>query len=74
MIIENSTLLFESTGRAEYQHADIVGINPQLEVSYGYDGGFDFTSNYKPILPIEREELADFMINLWQQFKENAIG
>lgn len=61
-------ILFESTGRTEYCHRGIIGINPQgTEISYGYDGGYADETWTKE----ERTELADTMIGLWTRYKEN---
>ena len=55
-----------STGRKEYAHARIVGINPDGIISYGYDGGFSVKTWTKE----ERKELAEYMITLWKNFGE----
>lgn len=64
-LIKNG-FIFESTGRRIYAHGRIIGISDDLGVREGYDGGLggpeDFTS-------AEREELAEYMIGLWERFK-----
>lgn len=58
-------IVLECSGRREYANAHTIGIGPGGYVCYGSDGGIhtdDFTD-------AEREELADAMIALWQQFK-----
>lgn len=55
-----------STGRKFYANNGIVGISPDLRIYEGYDGGPD-DKNWSPE---ERRELADFMIGLWQRYKE----
>ena len=55
-----------TTGRKETANCHIIGIGPDLEVSDGYDGGgFDYSLTRE-----EKIELADYMIALWQKFKE----
>lgn len=62
-----------STGRVESGvNRGIVGINPNLEVSSGLDSGFGFLSPWDisgVLTEVERDELADYMIELWKQFK-----
>ncbi len=71
MIIDEHGVTF-STGKTRYAHGEILGIGPDLRVTYGWDGEF-----YEPgissmsLTPAERVELADFMIGLWQQFKDH---
>lgn len=68
MKIEGDTVIL-STGREMYAHGGIIGLGPdcsypdQLVASYGYDGGLeeDFT-------PEERQEIAEYMINLWKKW------
>jgi len=63
-----------STGREIYAHAGIIGISPELEVTYGYDGSIydpesglneDFTRR-------ELLELADHAIERWLRFKHRV--
>lgn len=64
-----------STGRVFYANLGIIGINPTLEVSEGYDGGFSVDGDWEgedKWTAAERAELADFMIDLWQRFKGQA--
>ena len=65
MILNSTGITFECSGRHEYAHAGIIGINPDGEISYGYDGGF----LYEKWTDEERQELADYMIQLWTKFK-----
>jgi len=58
---------FETTGREFYANCHIVGINPALELYEGYDGEVYWDD--LPLTQPEREELADYMIGLWTQFK-----
>lgn len=55
-----------SSGRFVYANNYYIGINPDMELSEGYDGGVD---DHK-WSPEERRELADFMIGLWTKYKE----
>ena len=57
-----------SSGTKAYAFANIIGINPELELSYGYDSSFDEFDLSKQ----DRCELADYMISLWQAFKDKA--
>jgi len=63
---------FESTGKVVSVNRLIIGISPKLSIHEGFDGGFgDF--NYKKnrcdLTKKEASELADYMINLWSEFK-----
>lgn len=75
MQIEDDTVTF-STGRTAYAHRGIIGLNDELVVSEGYDGGFwnrDDRLWAKDGLTKEEEiELADYMIALWTRFKETV--
>ena len=57
-----------STGKRFYANAGLIGICPSGEVAEGYDGDVSTSS----FTPDERRELADYMIALWQQFKDAA--
>lgn len=78
MKIERDTVTFESTGFILHANNGIIGINPSLEISEGYDGGFskgeDDEFNVISFTKEERAELADYMIGLWQRFKETSDG
>ena len=59
---------FETSRRVISAHGGVVGIGPHADYATGgWDDGFggpgDFTD-------AERIELADYMIGLWQRFKE----
>lgn len=68
-----------STGKELYANAGILGINSSLEVSEGSDGDF-FTGMVIPgidegtLNKAEQIELSDFMIGLWNQFKQRAVS
>jgi hypothetical protein len=58
-------MLLESTGKEFYANKGIIGLNRDLEIFEGYDGGI----NQREFTKQEREELSDYMIDLWQAFK-----
>jgi hypothetical protein len=58
-----------SSGRVVHANRGLVGINPRLEVSQGYDGNIYIEDDDEPWTPEERAELADAMIARWQEFK-----
>jgi len=70
--------IFESTGRQVYANQGIFGINHKLETYEGYDG----EPTIRTVTPEgtiifgmtkeEKIELSDYMIDLWQQFKNKA--
>ena len=69
MIIDESESEIEfSTKRKEYCHAGIIGIDSNLGVTYGYDGGF----HTKAWSREEKQELAKHMIGLWEVFGERG--
>jgi hypothetical protein len=73
--------IFDS-GRAGRANRGIIGIAPDLEVTDGYDGGFETTpprhswafddDDNLQFTPAERAELADYMIARWTAFKNKA--
>lgn len=65
--------IIECSGRELYAHNHIVGIAPDLETSQGYDGSFQpWDDGRHPLTKAEREEIADYMISLWQQWKNKT--
>ncbi len=66
------------SGKKIYAHRNIVGIDDKLELSQGYDGGMPATPNCDYYADMddniltkeETLELADLMINRWQQFRK----
>ncbi len=76
MIIEDDFIIF-SSGRTAYANRGIIGLDPELKVSEGYDGGLDWPpSQWRKEHPSPRHltvddmrELADYMINLWGKFR-----
>jgi len=75
MKIDGDTITF-SSGRTAYANRGIIGINPELELSEGYDGGIDWPNGWRenPLTKEDVSELADHMIGLWQKFKETLTG
>jgi len=65
MKITEDGLLFETTGRRINANNEIIGINPNGDIYEGYDRGIDS----QEMTPEEREELANYMISLWNKFK-----
>ena len=71
--IENDTMLFESTGREFYAHGGIIGLSEPDEdgwqLSHGFDGGI---GGYRgdDLYKEEKEELAEYMIRLWERYKK----
>ncbi len=62
--VDGDDLVF-STGKRLDAHLGIVGINGQLEVFEGYDGGL----RCEKLTEAERAELANHMISLWEKWK-----
>jgi len=65
--------LIFSTGKGIYTNCGFVGICPKGEdgvwwMSEGYDGYID----HEELTDEEKKELADYMIGLWQQFKNET--
>ena len=58
-----------STGRSFYANRGFIGITGSLELSEGYDGDI---RNVDEFTQSEKDELADFMIELWQRFKKEV--
>lgn len=66
--MDDDEIITFSTGLSVKAFHGIVGIAPDLETYYGYDGGL-FEYDYTPTKQ-ERIELADLMIARWQAFKD----
>ncbi len=65
MKVDGDDLIF-NTGRKVYANNGIVGINEQLRISEGYDGGFEENR----LTEEERLELAAYMIDLWGKWRD----
>lgn len=75
-------VLFECTGRAEYVHAGIIGIDEAGSVFQGFDGTierWDYRETFKeedyrmpsdplPLTDAERRELAEEMVARWKKW------
>lgn len=73
MKIEKDTITF-SSGNTAYANCGIIGINDELNIFEGYDGSIDWpTSDWKTtkLTADDMRELADYMIVLWQRFKDS---
>lgn len=66
---------FESTGRSAYAFGGVIGISERdvnsISVVAGYDNRFPLHSEDE-LTKEERQELANYMISLWTQFKESS--
>lgn len=67
---EEETLTF-STGRTLTPNRRIIGIDDELKVFEGYDNDLYPHPYSDDLAPVEKIELADFMISLWTKYKEN---
>jgi len=63
---ENKLIL--PSGRSVYAHRLIVGIAPDLWTFGGYD--HEFPDCGPDLTQDERKDLANYMIDLWTQYKE----
>ena len=76
MEIKGSDIIF-SSGKIKYANIGIIGISPKGEVTEGYDGAFfdpEFdTEDGEGLTPGECVELADCMIQRWQEFRVKFI-
>jgi len=75
---KDGIIKFECSAREMYVNCHIIGIDPELEVSGGYDqGNVDHyhiynkqKDEYEKITKEERTELANYMIGLWTKYKD----
>ena len=71
---ERDTIKFQTTGKEIYANLGIVGISPDLEIHYGYDGDimYDFGPNdyvkENGLSHVEAIELGIMMVERWTQF------
>ncbi len=80
-----SEYAFECSGRSFMANCLFVGINPDLEVSDGFDDTLTEAGDppewwktdpdmaemlAEHFTPEEKAELSDFMISLWQEYKK----
>jgi hypothetical protein len=69
-INKDDYLTFETTGRETYVSFNIVGIKDNLDIYNGFDGHFGEWN--EPLTKEENLELADYMIERWNKFKNKA--
>ena len=72
MKVNGDDVIF-STDKVVYANNGIIGLSEPDEqygwsIFQGYDGGID----HNELTKSEKNELADYMMNLWQQFKDKA--
>jgi hypothetical protein len=65
---------FQCSGRTFNANCGIIGIDPDGDISEGYDGGIDVRADPEKwtgsdLSQEERIELADYMIRRWEAFK-----
>lgn len=76
MKIEDEVAIF-STGKMRCANNGIIGLSPEMDVYEGYDGWFyerevdDYFG--EALTKAEQIELADYMIDAWSKFKEQAM-
>ena len=67
-----------SSGRVLRPNGGFVGINSEMAVCEGYDGGIDVEEDWsayggeKPWTAAEQVEFADIMIQRWMEWKTRA--
>jgi hypothetical protein len=75
MKYEDDHMIF-ATGKRRYAHAGIIGLTCSYEVTEGYDGNFWMVGEAEDeaLTPAERVELADYMLERWQTFRDMAFA
>lgn len=53
-----------TSGRHLAAYGLVIGLGPDLCAREGWDG--DLAEHDEPLTPAERQEVADYMISLWQ--------
>ncbi len=72
MRIESDYVVFDS-GKKMWANCGIIGISFNengFNLTEGYDGGFCFGEWENKLSSQEKNELADYMIELWKKFKK----
>jgi len=64
---DRNAFVLDVSGATRTAYGRVIGIDPSLGVSEGYDGGLGMPSDFTDA---ERAELAEYMIGLWQRFKD----
>lgn len=74
MKIEGDYLIF-SGGKRVYANAGIIGINTDYRLAGGYDNylEFDDMEDGDELTTVEKLEMADYMIELWQSYKKELL-
>ncbi len=76
MRIDGDTVKFRN-GREEFANLGIIGIDPDGDISGGYDEGFaggdDSDGRDNPLTKEERIELAAYMMNQWAKFGAKEV-
>jgi NAD(P)H-nitrite reductase large subunit len=70
MMIDSTGEVMFSTGKEYYANKGIIGIDANLTVYDGYDGIMDPGHTQIRFTSEERRELADYMIRLWEMYKD----
>lgn len=63
-------MLVMDDGTPYYANGGIVGLDPWLDITEGYDGGisnFDANPDTGDLPEAHRKEIAAYMIQLWQR-------
>lgn len=71
MKIEWDKVIF-TTGKIRYANGGIIGIDPKMEVTQGYNGEFydiNYLRDEEELTKAELIELADYMVSQWQKFR-----
>lgn len=70
-------IIFESTGRRESACCGVIGLNSQLQAKGGFDDDFpedrfDDNDQLIELTPVERIELAEYMMRQWCEYGKVA--
>jgi hypothetical protein len=57
VILDDGTIYYANNG--------IIGIDPRLSITEGYDGGFSYS-----LTKAHRREIAEYMISLWTRVRD----
>ena len=68
---DRNTYLLTCSGRSFDAYGGIIGMDPHLIVTEGYDDVVEESYDWSRE---ERVEVADFMLGLWQQYKDRALA
>lgn len=64
-----------STGTRFYAYGNILGLDPDLHLSYGYDGNVvvDSVEHGPNFTASEREEIAAEMVERWRRWATSGV-